>query len=871
MISNQVINSYFHCHLKAQYYHQKNHFSMHPISIIHSRILNRMIKEVELQEKFLNISTMNQTNLNSNNNVQILKNKIYTYNNLEIIIPYIEISESYQITPIFLSPTYNITKEERAFFSFKTNLLENIYKSSINFYKVILPNIKVRKIKKNLKGYDLNIEKIISENRSISKKKHCIVCEYNSNCFEIQKKNDDLRLLTGMRETEVQKWNNIGYFTITQLSYKFKPRRRNSINNKASRYKFELKALAIREKKTFVINLPSFADSNFDIFVDFEGLPDEKFVYLIGILIVENGKVKSRISFWANNKEFEQQIFKKLFNILENFKHYKIHHFGSYELKELRRFNKENNSQYSNIINTIENESINILKYFYSDIYPPTYSNGLKEIANYIGFNWTKKSASGLNSIVWRKKWEISNNIKYKQQLLVYNIEDCMALYKVKIWLKNLQSNLNTFELKNVINQTHLRFGKINFQLDSFNNINETAYFNYQRTKIYLRTEKKLTKKTRKIRSVKNIIANKKEYSQKPDNCPKCHNPKLYVHQKFVRNFIDLRFTKNGIKRWVIRFYGNRFRCSNCNYVFTDSKYYRQPTYGNNLRIWIIYYYMSYGISYDNLVKMLDETYNIQLTKTFISNVKSNFSIKYQSYYQKILVSILNSNLIHIDETTVKVRNQKGYIWVFTNMTKVYYLFRPNRETNFLKTMLKDFKGVLISDFYSGYDSLVCKQQKCLIHLLRDINDLVFQNQTNNEILTIAKLFGNLLQKIIYTIDKFGLKKRNLNKHHIDVDRFFKEIAFLNFKTKLALKLKKRLQRNQSKLFVFLDYDSIPWNNNNAEFAIKAFAIYRKNADGIYNENGLKDYLVMLSISKTCHYQNMSFLDILKNKSKMDF
>jgi Transposase IS66 family len=36
--------------------------------------------------------------------------------------------------------------------------------------------------------------------------------------------------------------------------------------------------------------------------------------------------------------------------------------------------------------------------------------------------------------------------------------------------------------------------------------------------------------------------------------------------------------------------------------------------------------------------------------------------------------------------------------------------------------LLKNFHGVLVSDFYSAYDTIGCPQQKCLIHLIRDIN-----------------------------------------------------------------------------------------------------------------------------------------------------
>jgi hypothetical protein len=45
--------------------------------------------------------------------------------------------------------------------------------------------------------------------------------------------------------------------------------------------------------------------------------------------------------------------------------------------------------------------------------------------------------------------------------------------------------------------------------------------------------------------------------------------------------------------------------------------------------------------------------------------------------------------------------------------------------------------------------------------------------------------------------------------------------------TEAALALKKRIEKNRNKLFTFLNYDGVPWNNNNAEHAVQAFARLR--------------------------------------------
>ena len=56
----------------------------------------------------------------------------------------------------------------------------------------------------------------------------------------------------------------------------------------------------------------------------------------------------------------------------------------------------------------------------------------------------------------------------------------------------------------------------------------------------------------------------------------------------------------------------------------------------------------------------------------------------------------------------MKLKTGKGYVWVFASLEEVVYLFRPTREGDFLRELLKDFHGVLVSDFYAAYDAIDC-------------------------------------------------------------------------------------------------------------------------------------------------------------------
>ncbi|MGB8433742.1 MAG: transposase [Burkholderiales bacterium] len=168
----------------------------------------------------------------------------------------------------------------------------------------------------------------------------------------------------------------------------------------------------------------------------------------------------------------------------------------------------------------------------------------------------------------------------------------------------------------------------------------------------------------------------------------------------------------------------------------------------------------------------------------------------------------------------------------------------------------------------AAYDGVRCPLQKCLIHLLRDINDEALKYPYDEELKRLAQAFGGLVRPMVETVDRFGLKSHYLRKHRVAVDRFYRQLATPPLQSRAAIKLKDRFQKNQDKLFTFLSFDGVPWNNNNAEHAVKAFATLRKSIGGNSTAKGIREYLVLLSICETCKYKKLDFLEFLRSDEK---
>jgi hypothetical protein len=130
----------------------------------------------------------------------------------------------------------------------------------------------------------------------------------------------------------------------------------------------------------------------------------------------------------------------------------------------------------------------------------------------------------------------------------------------------------------------------------------------------------------------------------------------------------------------------------------------------------------------------MNRLFRLGLGQHLINNFKASAARHYHEARQRTMAEIVKSNVVHADETRITLKGEVGYVWVFATFREVVYFYSETREGNLLQELLRDFKGVLVSDFYAAYDSISCAQQKCLIHLMRDLNDAVLDYPFDEEL-----------------------------------------------------------------------------------------------------------------------------------------
>ena len=210
---------------------------------------------------------------------------------------------------------------------------------------------------------------------------------------------------------------------------------------------------------------------------------------------------------------------------------------------------------------------------------------------------------------------------------------------------------------------------------------------------------------------------------------------------------------------------------------------------------------------------------------------------------------LLKRDIIHCDETPVQVLKEDGkkpqtksYMWLYRSGNDgkhpiVLYDYRPSRNGDHAATYLKDFKGYVHSDGYSGYNKLKrITRVGCWAHLRRKFVEAIPTKKALGEPPTSAEIGRQYCDKLFSIEDtlkdlspeeRFG-KRLELEKSVLEA--FWCWLDSLNALKGSALGKAVTYAQNQKPYMEnYLLDGRCSLSNNAAENAIRPFTVGRKN------------------------------------------
>lgn len=125
-------------------------------------------------------------------------------------------------------------------------------------------------------------------------------------------------------------------FTVTQLAYTFRAKSARSTKPEPKRHSQPLQAMAIRDATVYVRKSPELPEAATAVFLDVEGIPDQGFDYLVGILPANHAGPHYE-HFWATSPRDEAEIWQAFADRIVEIDPQVIYHYGRYDSDFIRR------------------------------------------------------------------------------------------------------------------------------------------------------------------------------------------------------------------------------------------------------------------------------------------------------------------------------------------------------------------------------------------------------------------------------------------------------------------------------------------------------------------------------------------------------
>jgi hypothetical protein len=221
----------------------------------------------------------------------------------------------------------------------------------------------------------------------------------------------------------------------------------------------------------------------------------------------------------------------------------------------------------------------------------------------------------------------------------------------------------------------------------------------------------------------------------------------------------------------------------------------------------------------------------------------------------------------NVDETGWRVGGVNHWLWALTNPDCTLFRFDRRRSSEVVRRVLGErYAGTVVSDFLPTYDRLPYKAQKCIPHLLRDVEKTAARSPS-----FAASPFRKRLKRAARDLLRLKARWADLGDdgYFLRVSRLADRLDALAddgaaSDDRDVRRLAARLDRHADAPAAFLLDEDLPGDNNAAERAIRPAVIIRKVSGGHRGATTATAAAVVMSVLRTARQQGKNLIDTVK-------
>jgi len=353
------------------------------------------------------------------------------------------------------------------------------------------------------------------------------------------------------------------------------------------------------------------------------------------------------------------------------------------------------------------------------------------------------------------------------------------------------------------------------------------------------------------------------------DCCPDCGGPLKRCSQSRARYIEDV---PAEVRVETVRHILHRDWCPACRKavepVVTDAL--PNSSIGNGIVVLSAWLHYALGNTISQILSVFNFHLQFQMSQGGLVQIWHRLADLLPAWYEEITEDIQKSGVLHGDETGWRVNGKTHWLWCFTSKTATIFTIERSRAGPVVLEFIKDcFDGVFVSDFWYAYNVLTCAKQKCLVHLLRELERVVKYKDHGGD----WSVFSKKLKRLIRDAIRLRKSKEEADEptYQRRCERMEKRLQLIlehGWSNTEAKRLLKRLIRHQDELLTFLRHAEVPFENNFGERSIRGAVIMRKNSFNNRSEKGALTQSVLMSVFFTIKQRGLNPVDTVKKALK---
>lgn len=293
--------------------------------------------------------------------------------------------------------------------------------------------------------------------------------------------------------------------------------------------------------------------------------------------------------------------------------------------------------------------------------------------------------------------------------------------------------------------------------------------------------------------------------------------------------------------------------------------------YGSSIKAHSVYLSQFQLIPYDRVKDYFAEQLDVPISVGSIFNFNKEAYSLLEGFDELVKNKLINSALIHSDETGINVNGGKFWLHCASNYLWTYFFPHKKRGTEAMNVIgiIPNFNGILCHDHWKPYYKYDCLHALCNAHHIRELTRAWEQDGQY-----WAKRLKELLEKINRAVNDAGdvLSYDESTKYRQEYRAILKEAEKESpapdesqrkgkrgrLKRTKSRNLLERLRDFEEDVLRFMDNEIVPFTNNPGENDIRMTKVQQKISGCFRSSEGAEIFCRIRSYISSCRKQDIS-------------